>query len=299
MLYNTSTGLAVREGPGYQGHPAQFLAILAQSRVKSDYPIRIDGKQYTVADLIEYEKRTCRERTELTFKLIGLSHYLPPDATWKDDRGVEWSISKLIKEELAQPIIGAACGGTHRLTGIAYSVRNRERAKLEITGQWKRAQKYLNDYHDYTFKLQNTDGSFSTNWFEGRGTIGSDERKLQTTGHILEWLVYSLPEDQLADERVVKAASFLADLMNNSPNKKWEVGPRGHAIHGLNIYDRRLFNAKMGERIELARKAAAEKAAEKAASTKKPDGTKATTPLAPPQPPADAVEAKTEPTTKR
>ena len=101
----------------------------------------------------------------------------------------------------------------------------------------------------------------------------------------------------------MKAANFLADLMNNNPAKKWEVGPRGHAIHGLNIYDRRLFNAKMGERIELARaaeKAATEKAAaEKATAAKKPGTPKATTPLVPPQPPADAVEAKTEPATKR
>src|SRR5262249_48231747 len=111
MLYTTKDGLAVREGPGYQGHPGQFLAILAQARVKTDYPIKVDGKNYTVADLIAYEKRTCREKTELTFKLLGLSHYLSPDATWKDDRGVEWSIAKLIKEELAQSIIGAACGG--------------------------------------------------------------------------------------------------------------------------------------------------------------------------------------------
>lgn len=261
MLHTTRDGLAVRIGPGYQGHPGQFLAILAQSRVKEDYPIRIDDKEFTVKDLIAYEQKTCREKTELTFKLIGLSHYLSSDATWKDDRGQEWSIPRLIKEEIGQTITGAACGGTHRLTGLAYSVRNREKAGLPIEGQWLKARKYLDEYHAYTFKLQNPDGSFSTRWFEGREDYGEKDRRVQTTGHMLEWLVYSLPQEELGDERVIKAVNYLVDTMAAHPNHKWEIGPKGHALHGLNIYDRRMFGARMGERVQLAREQRAKKLA--------------------------------------
>lgn len=283
MLYTSRDGLAVRLGPGYQGHAGQFLAILAQSRVKTDYPLRIDNRDFTVEDLITYEQKTCRERTELTFKLIGLSHYLHPEATWKDDRGQDWSISRLIKEEIAQPVIGAACGGSHRLTGLAYAVRNREKAGLPVDGQWLKARKYLDEYHVYAFKLQNPDGSFSTRWFEGREDFGEKDRRVQTTGHILEWLAYSLPQEELGDERVVKAVNYLVDVMGANPNHKWEVGPKGHAIHGLNIYDRRMFGARMGERIQLAHEERAKKVAAKKteaagvpsegpAKTQSPDG---------------------------
>ena len=104
---------------------------------------------------------------ELTFKLIGLSYYLDIDARWKNSAGQTWSVEKLVHEELAQPIVGTACGGTHRLMGLAYAVRKREESGRPMTGEFRRAQKYLENYHRYTFtKLQNPDGSFSTEWFK-------------------------------------------------------------------------------------------------------------------------------------
>ncbi len=249
-----SGGIDVAQGPGVEGHKGQFLAMIAQSRVMRDYPMRIEGREFTVDDLIEHEKATCRPRSELTFKLIGLSHYLDSDATWKDDIGREWSIPRLIKEEMAQPIVGAACGGTHRMMGFAYAVRRREKQNGEITGQWKRAKKYVEDYQDYTFGLQNPDGSFSTNWFEGRGNWGGIGKKLQTTGHILEWMVFSLPKEKLQDERVLRATNFLTNLMLENKTYPWEVGPRGHALRALALYDQRVFEAKKEKEARVAEK---------------------------------------------
>ena len=236
-----------QEGAGVQGHPGQFLAILAQSKVGSDYTIKVQGREFTVADLIAYEQRTCRSRTELTFKLIGLSHYLDSNATWQNDQGEHWSIPKLIQEEIAQPVVGGTCGGTHRLMGYAYAVRRREKQEQPVDGQWLRAKKYLESYHAYTLGMQNPDGSFSTSYFEGRGDFGGPEKRLETTGHILEWLVYSLPEDELNDQRVTAAVDYLASLLLQ-PKQSWQIGPLGHALHGLAIYDERVFGGTPGQR---------------------------------------------------
>lgn len=245
--------LRVQIGPGYQGHAGQFLAMLAQSRVMVDYPIRVGGREFTVADLIESEKQTCRTKSELTFKLIGLSHYLPLDATWKNDLGENWSISRLIKEELAQNVVGAACGGTHRMTGFSYAVNRKVKLNEEFDGQFLRAAKFVDNYHDYIFKLQNSDGSFSTNWFAGRGDDPTEKRRIETTGHMVEWLVCSLPKDQLTDPRVVKAVDYLSKLLLNQAQKKQtiEIGPRGHALHGLAIYGERVFGDRPGQREEI------------------------------------------------
>jgi hypothetical protein len=250
LMSLSNDGIRVAKGPGLQGHPGQLMAILAQSRVMSDYPIKIDGKDFTVADLIEYEKKTCYSGTELTFKLIGLSHYLPSDATWKNDRGDDWDIPRLIREELAQPVVGAACGGTHRMMGFSYAVRKREKRGESIDGQWLRAQKYVDSYIDYTYSLQNDDGSFSTAWFAGRGNTGGYERRLETTGHMLEWLVYSIPSDQLDDPRTVKSVDYLAQLLLDRQRTKLEIGPKGHALHALVMYDERFFAAQRGDRRE-------------------------------------------------
>ena len=72
MLCSTAARSKPAAGVGVQGHFGQFLAILAQSHVKPDYPMMVDGKQFTLADLIEQEKATCVAGEELTFKLIAL-----------------------------------------------------------------------------------------------------------------------------------------------------------------------------------------------------------------------------------
>ncbi|MBM3998147.1 MAG: hypothetical protein FJ297_01165 [Planctomycetes bacterium] len=253
LLYLENDQLMTRLGPGVQGHGGQFLAMLAQSKVKADFPIRVEGESLTVMDLVKHEMSTCQEGTELTFKLIGLSHYLESDAQWKNTDGQAWDIPKLIKEELAQPVIGAACGGTHRMMGFSYSVKRREKSELPIAGQWLRARKYVDAYHDYTFKLQNADGSFSTNWFRGPGEYGTNDRHLETTGHTCEWLAFSLSDDQLQDPRMVKAVDFLASMLHDNLDHEWEIGPKGHALHALAIYDERVYGGQPGKRgIELA-----------------------------------------------
>ena len=89
---------------------------------------------------------------------------------------------------------------------------------------------YLSSYHKYAVKLQNRDGSFSTSWFEKRDGSGDIELGgWQTTGHILEWMVFSLPEEDLTDPRIIKSVNFLANLLISNRNREWEIGPQGHA----------------------------------------------------------------------
>lgn len=251
LFYLNRGKLETRVGPGVQGHDGQYLAMLAQSRVKIDYPMHVDGKDFTVRDLVNYEMKTCEPATELTFKLIGLSHYLDTETKWKSQQGEDWNLARLIREELAQPVIGAACGGTHRLMGFNYAVRKREKEGKPMTGQWQRARKFLDDYFEYTFYLQNQDGSFSTDFFRGPNAYGDINQRIETTGHILEWFVASLSDKQLRDERVVKAVEYLTTLMMQNRRNEWEIGPKGHALHALAIYSERVFGDRPGTRDEV------------------------------------------------
>jgi hypothetical protein len=248
LFYTANGKLQAQVGVGVQGHAGQYLAMLAQSRVKTDYPMLVDGQKFTVADLVEHEKLTCRTASELTFKLIALSHYLKSDEMWTASDGQQWDIPRLIKEELAQPINGAACGGAHRMTGFSYAVRKREQRGEPIDGQWLRAKKFVDDFHEYTFKLQNPDASFSTEWFVTRADYGDSGRRLQTTGHITEWLAFSLNKEQLVEPRMVRSVSYLTNLLLENRNEKWSIGPLGHGLHALAIYDERVFGGKPGTR---------------------------------------------------
>lgn len=227
-------------GGGVQGHQGQFLAILAQCQVPPDYPIQIGNNKFTVQDLVRYEMATCKERSELTFKLIGLSYYLDSNKQWRANDGKVWSIQKLIQEELAQPIVGSACGGTHRLMGFSFALKQRSLQGEPITGQYLRAAKFVEDFISYTWRLQNPDGSFSTNWYESRGNDPNDERKVQTSGHMLEWLMFTVNDEELQSPRVEKAVDFLLSKIYDSRSKKWPIGPRGHATRALALYSARM-----------------------------------------------------------
>lgn len=250
LFFTQGRKLQAKIGPGVQGHAGQYLAMLAQSRVKTNFPLKVDAEDFTVADLIEHEKLTCRPNTELTFKLIALTHYLRSDESWTSNDGQSWDIPRLIKEELNQKIVGAACGGTHRLMGFSYAVRKREQRGEVIEGQWLRAKKFLEAYHQYTFRLQNPDGSFSTEWFVGRADNGPPARRLETTGHITEWLSYSLSQKELTSPEMVKSVSYLTKLLYDGRNGKWNIGPLGHGLHALATYDERVFGGEPGKRAE-------------------------------------------------
>ena len=242
MYLNEDGDLRVKVGPALQGHHGQLLALLAQARVRSDYPLKVEGKDFTVADLIEVEKLTCYPKTELTFKLIGLQRYLNIEDTWVNDQGMQWDFPKLIAEEMAQPVRTAACGGTHRLAGLALAVKKRRASGLPVDGQYAAAQKFVANYQNYAYRLQNSDGSFSTDWFKGPGADPDIDRRLKTTGHQLELMLYAGSEAQLHDYRTVRAVNYLTNIMHANRTRDWEAGPLGHAVHALVLYDRLAFS---------------------------------------------------------
>ncbi|HEY3395507.1 MAG TPA: hypothetical protein VGK58_22590 [Lacipirellulaceae bacterium] len=242
LMHLTRYGeLRAKYGVGLQGHLGQLLAMLAQCQVSPDYPIRIGSREFTIHDLIEAEKTTCYPDSELTFKLIALQYYLDLNKTWVNDQGDPWDFPRLVREELAQPIRGAACGGTHRLSGLSLTVKRRLARGEPLDGEYALAADFVQKYHQYAFRLQNRDGSLSTSWFQGRGDEDDIDRRIKTTGHILEWLCYSLSDEELRDQRTIRAVSYLANLMYSNYDHEWEVGPVSHATHALLLYDERVF----------------------------------------------------------
>lgn len=235
--------LVALQGKGMQGHSSQYLAIMAQARLPKSTPITLDGKRFMISHLLETEKLACREKTELTFALIAMSHFLDTDATWKSVDGTTWSLAKLVEQELAQPIHGVPCGGTHRLFGLAYACQQRQEATGGLDGVYRRANRFYRLHQQKLFgELQNRDGSFSTAWFE-RPEDGSDvERKLRTTGHMLEFLVSTCDQQVLYHPKTVDAVNFLAGVLEKEPAREWKIGPMSHALHALAIYQERVWS---------------------------------------------------------
>jgi len=234
-------GILPKTGVGLQGHQAQLLAIFGLINVPLNYPVYAEKKKYTVNDVLQREMRDCKVNTELTFTLIGLSHYTDSDTTWVAGDGQDWSVPRVIQEELGQPIVGAACGGTHRLMGFGHALRRRHAEGKPINGQWERADRYVKDFVKYTWSLQNRDGSMSTAWYEKPEDNGDIDRKIQTTGHMLEMLMTVTPDADLQSPEMIRTVNFMATTLFAERGHAWQVGPKGHALRSLVMYYQRVF----------------------------------------------------------
>ena len=71
---------------------------------------------------------------------------------------------------------------------------------------------------------------------------------MQTTGHILEWLMFTLPKEQLEDPRILKSVDFLLNNIWDDRSHKWPIGPRGHATRAIAIYQQRVYGVQPGQR---------------------------------------------------
>ncbi len=238
--------IAARLGYGTQSRPSQLLAMLAFARVPTTYPLRVGDTVRTVADLVESEKRSCRSGADLSLQLIGLGYYAD-EGTWQNDLREEWSLEKIIQKELDQPVVTAANGGLDRLLGLSYVACRRNKRNLPLEGQYARAEKYVGDFQNYAFSLQNADGSWGY-FLSGKGANRDAAAGLRSSGYVLQWLALAVPEERLDDKRLAAGIGYLNNMLNNQQYLSnlpalatRDIAGAVHAMHALAIYDERLF----------------------------------------------------------
>ena len=235
-----------------QGHPDQWLGYLSQCGVSVgdgrlaggiplDTPLVVGGRKFTVADLLAQAQHDIRAGQEATWTLMALSAWLPPDAMWTAGDGERWTTERVVKMEAAADIPSAACGGAHRLYGLAAAVDAHRRATGEPpTGGWADAAHVVDASLERARRFQQPDVSFAVRPFERPGTSPDVFDRLSATGHVLEVLAVSLDDERLAEPWVRRAAERLVSLMEQTADLDVECGGLYHAAHGLALYRSRI-----------------------------------------------------------
>ena len=243
-----------------QGHPDQWLGYLSQCGVAAaDSPtavggiplstkLVVGGRDATVGDLLTQAQHDLRQGQEATWTLMALSTWLPPDAAWTSGDGTAWTTEQVVQMEADADIFSAACGGAHRLYGLATAVDARRRAGLPTSPDgddgWAAAAVVLEDCIDRARRFQQADGSFSIHSFERPGTSPDVVARLGATGHVFEVLALALDDDRLAEPWVTRAADRLTTLLEHTADVDVECGALYHAAHGLALYRRRVCVAR-------------------------------------------------------
>jgi len=236
----TEYGLDVQNGPMFvgQGHVDQFVAEMVQVGVTPEEKFVVGGKEYTFLDFIRQAQARVRvtENQELSWSIVAIGHCLGTDITWTNRFGEQLSFEDLVRYELSQDVKEAACGGTHRLFGLAYARCLHHRNGGQDVGVWQEVANKTTQYQNLARELQNPDGSFSTNFFRGPGNDRDITLRLSSTGHTLEWLAFSLTDSQLGEPWVQRAANALALMILETQDLAVEGGTLYHATHALRLY---------------------------------------------------------------
>jgi hypothetical protein len=229
-----------------QGHADQWLAVLAQCGLSSQQTIRVGQTLFTMSDYVAQVQRDVPRNVdrEWSWTLIGLTTYLPTSATWTAGDGTEWSIERLVQLETEQDVDTSTCGGTHRLIGLAMALNRHLDQGGDPVGPWSRADERIKQGVHMARQLQNSDGSFSTNYFARGGSSPDLADAIRTTGHTLEFLTIAMTDQQLNEPWVRRAALRLCDVFRKTKQMPLECGALYHAAHGLVLYRERLFGPR-------------------------------------------------------
>ncbi|MFO0914490.1 MAG: ADP-ribosylation factor-directed GTPase activating protein isoform b [Pirellulales bacterium] len=225
-----------------QGHQDQWIGYMADCQFPLETEVRAQGQSYQLGDMIwqaQYDVARNPLR-EYSWTLMGLTQYLPTNSEWTAADGNRWSIERLLQEELDQEVKGAACGGTHRLGGLAIALRNHRRQGRPASGVWDDVRARLDEYVVLARSLQNPDGTFSTHFFIRPSSSPDVTGNLAATGHILEFLTLVLSPEELQEPWITAAATQLCDMLESTSNLNLECGALYHALHGLYLLDQTL-----------------------------------------------------------
>jgi hypothetical protein len=182
------------------------------------------------------------DNQELSWAIVIIGEYLGTDIGWTNGFGEKLKFEDLVRYELDANVEQAACGGTHRLFGLDWVYHLHMRKGGKKTGVWKEVAEKTVKYRDIARKLQNPDGSFSTDFFRGPGNADDKQLRINTTGHTLEWLALALSDTDLRQPWVQDAANALALMILDQQDASIEGGSLYHATHGLLLYYARVYD---------------------------------------------------------
>lgn len=229
-----------------EGHHDQWLAVLSQAGLALDTEIKLQDSTHSMGDFLAQAMNDVpyNEQREYSWTLIAITQYLPTSATWTAADGMTWSVEQLLQHEIDQGLVSGTCGGTHRLIGISMAINRhlKENSNGINTdgGVWQNASDILRSSAETARGYQNSDGSFSTNYFSRPGISSDNAQVLATTGHTLEFLALTLPTEELKQPWISAAVNRLCEVLEASRSLPLECGALYHAVHGLAVFQEKI-----------------------------------------------------------
>lgn len=227
--------------PDCEAHVGKLISVLGEIGIAGDFPVRADGRDWTVADLINDSLRRFTSDQEPDFTAKAYLYYLDLPATWHDRFGRAYDIQDVLRKLVERPRGVGACLGTHACQVLALALRI-DTDQTFLSGPMRKS---IRDYLTKTSRLlegsQTREGTWPWRWFgaENRVVLQLNEPErvadIRAMGHHLEWISIAPPDVCPGDESVRRAVAALQREMADMPNMGfYEYNfPLTHAARGL------------------------------------------------------------------
>ena len=244
ILREVNGHVMAQTGFGRQRVNGEFLAVLSFAHIALNYELRIGEKHFTVQNLVDSEKENCVSDMDLSMVAIGLAYYLKPNEVWTVSDGQNWSLDRLVQEELKRPVDWAARESADKLLALTMLLR---RMKTDSPDKCDSIESFLATIKDQVISFRGENGLWNTAFLIDGERSTHPLRVLQTSAHLLRWLVLYLPDSELRTESMrqsVYALSLLIEAVFPEPQKlsqlsTLEMDLLGTGLHALSIYRQR------------------------------------------------------------
>jgi hypothetical protein len=247
-FWHTWRGLEMAESAERERteHRDQTLAALAESGVPLDAKVEAEAGTFQVRDLLRTSLSEFHlGQEEISWTATAYICYLPPQTTWQNRFGEQFSFDRLVEEIMQRSLTRESCGGIHLILALTKIARVDRKLSILDPGVRGRLASYLRDKVSEAVDSQSDDGSWPLCWSATGSVPARDEfsretndtTRVATTGHLLEWF-HLLPEDLKPPARSVKAATLWMCSKLRSSSKDTVTKnfcPYTHVVVSLNL----------------------------------------------------------------
>jgi hypothetical protein len=221
---------------------------MAMSNIMPNYEMRVGGNSFTIADLIESERQLVSRGMNMSMVLVALSFYGSSTDQWQNDFNEAWSIERMVTNELNRSIDQGTSDVTDWLLGLTAAVALYESESIPIRGPMALAKRQLKVYQDFVMTIQNDQHLWHPKFFLYKGFNQNAFETMFSGGHILRWLAFSLPDEELRDPQIIKSVMSLTSTVNrvrpetmaNNLSAR-QLESMAVSLHALSLYYQRAF----------------------------------------------------------
>lgn len=203
-----------------EAHRDQCLATFAALGLPLETPITLEGRQYSVTDLLsESMANFSFDQRELAWSALAYTKYLPPKKEWVSRFGERTSFSQLANHLIHRDPNTESCAGTHIFQALVqidvadadYRILDDEtRSELDA---------FLTTTLDDLTRRQHEDGSWDWRWSDSindTDSLSPFAKNLLVTGHLAEVLLFLDSRRRPAEGVYLRAAKWLQQSLGST-----------------------------------------------------------------------------------